>query len=121
MESTEWLRATPSRPSTRIFSGADRPTLLPEMVSLSQAATTSWTVAPSRMPSEAGVRCTTSATSRVRSCTFRPIYKWFMMFLVVDVIVLGFCGAKLPDDQVIARLVALRLLLVWIRELIHCQ
>ena len=33
-------------------------------------------------------------TSRVRSCTFRPIYKWFMMFLVVDVIVLGICGSK---------------------------
>ena len=36
-------------------------------------------------------------TSRVRSCTFRPIYKWFMLFLVVDVIVLGFCGAKPPE------------------------
>jgi ubiquinol-cytochrome c reductase cytochrome b subunit len=36
-------------------------------------------------------------TSRVRSCTFRPIYKWFMMLLVVDVIVLGFCGAKPPE------------------------
>jgi ubiquinol-cytochrome c reductase cytochrome b subunit len=33
-------------------------------------------------------------TSRVRSCTFRPIYKWFMMLLVVDVIVLGICGSK---------------------------
>ena len=36
-------------------------------------------------------------TSRVRSCTFRPIYKWFMMFLVVDVIVLGICGSKPPE------------------------
>jgi ubiquinol-cytochrome c reductase cytochrome b/c1 subunit len=36
-------------------------------------------------------------TSRVRSCTFRPIYKWFMMLLVVDVIVLGFCGANPPE------------------------
>ena len=36
-------------------------------------------------------------TSRVRSCTFRPIYKWFMMLLVVDVIVLGFCGANPPQ------------------------
>ncbi|UYN95218.1 MAG: cytochrome b N-terminal domain-containing protein [Enhydrobacter sp.] len=33
-------------------------------------------------------------TSRVRSCTFRPIYKWFMGVLVIDVIVLGICGAK---------------------------
>jgi ubiquinol-cytochrome c reductase cytochrome b/c1 subunit len=32
-------------------------------------------------------------TSRVRSATFRPIYKWFMLVLVIDVIVLGFCGA----------------------------
>ena len=29
-------------------------------------------------------------TSRVRSCTFRPIYKWFMFVLVVDVVVLGY-------------------------------
>ncbi len=35
-------------------------------------------------------------TSRVRSSTFRPIYKWFMLVLVVDVIVLGFCGANPP-------------------------
>ena len=35
-------------------------------------------------------------TSRVRSCTFRPIYKWFMFVLVIDVIVLGFCGANPP-------------------------
>ena len=36
-------------------------------------------------------------TSRVRSCAFRPIYKWFVMLLVVDVIVLGFCGAHPPE------------------------
>ena len=36
-------------------------------------------------------------TSRVRSCTFRPIYKWFMFVLVADVIILGFCGANLPE------------------------
>ena len=35
-------------------------------------------------------------TSRVRSASFRPIYKWFMLVLVVDVIVLGFCGANPP-------------------------
>jgi ubiquinol-cytochrome c reductase cytochrome b/c1 subunit len=35
-------------------------------------------------------------TSRVRSATFRPIYKWFMLVLVIDVIVLGFCGANPP-------------------------
>jgi ubiquinol-cytochrome c reductase cytochrome b/c1 subunit len=36
-------------------------------------------------------------TSRVRSSAFRPIYKWFMLVLVVDVIVLGFCGANPPQ------------------------
>jgi ubiquinol-cytochrome c reductase cytochrome b subunit len=35
-------------------------------------------------------------TSRVRSATFRPIYKWCMLVLVIDVIVLGFCGANPP-------------------------
>jgi ubiquinol-cytochrome c reductase cytochrome b/c1 subunit len=36
-------------------------------------------------------------TSRVRSCVFRPIYKWFMFVLVIDVVVLGFCGANPPE------------------------
>jgi ubiquinol-cytochrome c reductase cytochrome b/c1 subunit len=36
-------------------------------------------------------------TSRVRSCTFLPIYKWFMFVLVVDVVVLGVCGANPPE------------------------
>ena len=36
-------------------------------------------------------------TSRVRSATFRPIYKWFMFVLVADVIVLGVCGANPPE------------------------
>jgi ubiquinol-cytochrome c reductase cytochrome b subunit len=36
-------------------------------------------------------------TSRVRSCTFRPIYKWFMFVLVIDVVVLGWCGANPPE------------------------
>ncbi|MBV8191207.1 MAG: cytochrome b N-terminal domain-containing protein [Alphaproteobacteria bacterium] len=36
-------------------------------------------------------------TSRVRSCTFRPIYKWFVFVLLIDVIVLGFCGAHPPE------------------------
>ena len=36
-------------------------------------------------------------TSRVRSATFRPIYKWFMFVLVIDVIVLGWCGANPPE------------------------
>jgi ubiquinol-cytochrome c reductase cytochrome b subunit len=36
-------------------------------------------------------------TSRVRSATFRPVYKWFMFVLVADVIVLGVCGANPPE------------------------
>jgi ubiquinol-cytochrome c reductase cytochrome b/c1 subunit len=36
-------------------------------------------------------------TSRVRSCVFRPIYKWFMFVLVIDVVVLGICGANPPE------------------------
>jgi quinol-cytochrome oxidoreductase complex cytochrome b subunit len=36
-------------------------------------------------------------TSRVRSCTFRPIYKWFVPLLVLDVLILGYCGAHSPD------------------------
>ena len=36
-------------------------------------------------------------TSRVRSCTFRPIYKWFVPLLVIDVVVLGYCGAHPPE------------------------
>ena len=36
-------------------------------------------------------------TSRVRSCTFRPVYKWFVFLLVIDVLVLGYCGAHPPE------------------------
>jgi ubiquinol-cytochrome c reductase cytochrome b/c1 subunit len=36
-------------------------------------------------------------TSRVRSATFRPIYKWFVFVLVIDMFVLGACGAKPPE------------------------
>ncbi len=33
-------------------------------------------------------------TSRVRSCRYRPIYKWFVWILAVDCVLLAFCGAK---------------------------
>ena len=33
----------------------------------------------------------------MRSCTFRPIYKWFVFLLVIDVVVLGWCGANPPE------------------------
>ena len=36
-------------------------------------------------------------TSRVRSCRFRPIYKWFVFVLAADMVLLGICGANPPD------------------------
>ena len=33
-------------------------------------------------------------TSKVRSCKFRPVYKWFFWLLVIDVIILGYCGSQ---------------------------
>jgi ubiquinol-cytochrome c reductase cytochrome b subunit len=36
-------------------------------------------------------------TSRVRSCTFRPVYKWFVFLLVIDFAVLLVCGANPPE------------------------
>jgi ubiquinol-cytochrome c reductase cytochrome b/c1 subunit len=37
-------------------------------------------------------------TSKVKSARFRPIYKWAFWVFVVICIVLGYCGAKAPDD-----------------------
>ena len=36
-------------------------------------------------------------TSRIRSATFRPVFKWFYWLLMVDLVVLGFCGANPPE------------------------
>ncbi len=36
-------------------------------------------------------------TSPIRSCRYRPIYKWFVFVLIVDCVLLGFCGANPPD------------------------
>ncbi len=33
-------------------------------------------------------------TSRVKSCSFRPIYKWLVIIFVLDVIFLGYLGGK---------------------------
>ena len=38
-------------------------------------------------------------TSRVRSCTFRPIYKWFVFVLAADMVLLGWCGANPPEGM----------------------
>ncbi len=37
-------------------------------------------------------------TSKVRSCRFRPTYKWFFWILVLDMILLGYVGGNQPDD-----------------------
>ncbi|MBL8670290.1 MAG: cytochrome b/b6 [Alphaproteobacteria bacterium] len=36
-------------------------------------------------------------TSRVKSASFRPIYRIFFWILAIDCVVLGFCGAKPPE------------------------
>lgn len=33
-------------------------------------------------------------TSKVRSCRYRPIYRWFVVLFVIDVFVLGYVGGK---------------------------
>jgi ubiquinol-cytochrome c reductase cytochrome b/c1 subunit len=40
-------------------------------------------------------------TSRVRSATFRPIYKKVYWLLVVDVLILGYCGAHPPAGTIV--------------------
>ncbi len=37
-------------------------------------------------------------TSKVRSATFRPLYKQFFWLLALDCILLGYIGAQTPDD-----------------------
>jgi ubiquinol-cytochrome c reductase cytochrome b subunit len=38
-------------------------------------------------------------TSKVRSCRYRPIYKWFFWILLLDCIVLGWVGANKPEGM----------------------
>lgn len=33
-------------------------------------------------------------TSKVRSCRYRPIYKWLVLAFAADVVILGYCGGK---------------------------
>jgi len=33
-------------------------------------------------------------TSKIRSCVYRPIYKWFFWILVIDCLVLGYAGSQ---------------------------
>ena len=38
--------------------------------------------------------------SPVRSCKFRPVYRWFVLLLVLDVVALGYVGANAPSDEI---------------------
>jgi ubiquinol-cytochrome c reductase cytochrome b subunit len=49
-------------------------------------------------------------TSKVRSMRYRPMAKLYFIILVVVCVILGFCGAKLPDDQVIPGLETIKIL-----------
>jgi len=49
-------------------------------------------------------------TSKVRSMRYRPMAKIYFAVFVIVCIILGFCGAKLPDDQVIPGLTTFQLL-----------
>ncbi|WGM38054.1 cytochrome b/b6 [Caulobacter sp. NIBR1757] len=49
-------------------------------------------------------------TSKVRSMRYRPMAKLYFLILVVVCVILGFCGAKLPDDQVIPGLETIKIL-----------
>ena len=40
-------------------------------------------------------------TSRVRSATFRPIYKWLFWVLVIDTVVLTWVGGQVPTETVV--------------------
>jgi quinol-cytochrome oxidoreductase complex cytochrome b subunit len=48
-------------------------------------------------------------TSPVRSAKFRPVYKWVFWLLVIDAVILGWCGANPPEGKfiVIGRLATL--------------
>ena len=43
-------------------------------------------------------------TSKVRSMRYRPTAKLYFFFFVAACVVLGYCGGKLPDDQVLSGL-----------------
>jgi len=39
-------------------------------------------------------------TSKVRSGNFRPMFKWFFAFLVVDMLILMWLGAQKPEGNI---------------------
>ena len=38
-------------------------------------------------------------TSKVRSCRYRPVYRWFFWILLIDCVVLGWVGANKPEGM----------------------
>ncbi len=48
-------------------------------------------------------------TSIVKSCRYRPVYRWFIILLVIDVIILGYVGGKPAEGAylIIAQLATL--------------
>jgi ubiquinol-cytochrome c reductase cytochrome b subunit len=48
-------------------------------------------------------------TSKVRSMRYRPTIRWFFFIFVAVCILLGWCGAQLPDDPVIPAKVGFQL------------
>jgi ubiquinol-cytochrome c reductase cytochrome b subunit len=49
-------------------------------------------------------------TSRVRSLRYRPTAKIYFWLFILAALILGFCGAKLPDDQVIPGLTTFKVM-----------
>jgi quinol-cytochrome oxidoreductase complex cytochrome b subunit len=49
-------------------------------------------------------------TSKVRSMRYRPMAKAYFIILVIVCVILGFCGAKLPDDPVIPGLTTFKIM-----------
>ncbi|MBC6982256.1 cytochrome b/b6 [Caulobacter sp. 17J80-11] len=48
-------------------------------------------------------------TSKVRSMRYRPAMRWFFFIFVLVAFMLGWCGAKSPDDQLIHGITTFRL------------
>jgi len=49
-------------------------------------------------------------TSKVRSMRYRPTARWYFLIFVLAALILGWCGARLPDDPVIPGVTSFKLL-----------
>jgi len=56
-------------------------------------------------------------TSKVKSMRFRPTARLFFILFVITCIILGFCGANLPDDYVIKVSEGVGLTWVWLSRI----